>query len=143
MNGKLFRLVDRSLIKGSALFEKAGEPGHELLWRGHEIKRKRLRKADQRYDEIETKRRNRSGTVTFLSESEGLGWKEYYYQRTREREAFVKRYLDGLTAKQVAQHMSTTDRAVNLLTFNARKKLRMGLEQDGYSSEAVAAALHG
>jgi RNA polymerase sigma factor (sigma-70 family) len=51
----------------------------------------------------------------------------------REREAFVKKHLDGLTSKETAQSMNTTDRAVNLLTFNARQKLREGLEENGYT----------
>lgn len=51
----------------------------------------------------------------------------------REREAFVSKYLDALKSKEIAQLMDTTDRAVNLLTFNARHKLRQGLEEEGYT----------
>jgi len=51
----------------------------------------------------------------------------------REREAFVRKYLDGLKSKEIAPLMDTTDRAVNLLTFNARQKLRQGLEEEGYT----------
>lgn len=61
----------------------------------------------------------------------------------REREAFVRKYLDGLTSKEIAQLMGTTDRAVNLLTFNARQKLRQGLEEEGYTLEMLLAILDG
>jgi len=59
----------------------------------------------------------------------------------REREAFVSKYLDDLRSREIAQLMSTTDRAVNLLTFNARHKLRQGLEQEGYTLETILAIL--
>ena len=55
----------------------------------------------------------------------------------REREAFVRKYLDGLRSKEIARLMGTTDRAVNLLTFNARRKLREELEEEGYTLETV------
>jgi len=59
----------------------------------------------------------------------------------REREAFVRKYLDGLRSKEIAQLMGTTDRAVNLLTFNARQKLRQGLEKEGYTLASLLAIL--
>ena len=55
----------------------------------------------------------------------------------REREAFVGKYLNGLSSKETAQLMGTTGRAVDLLTFNARQKLRQGLEQEGYTLETI------
>ena len=55
----------------------------------------------------------------------------------REREAFVKKYVHGFTSKEIAQSMGTTDRAVNLLTFNARRKLRQVLEEEGYTLEML------
>lgn len=61
----------------------------------------------------------------------------------REREAFVRKYLDGLTSKEIAQLMGTTDRAVNLLTFNARQELRQGLEEEGYTLATLLAILDG
>ena len=61
----------------------------------------------------------------------------------REREAFVRKYLDGFKSKEIAQLMGTTDRAVNLLTFNARQKLRQGLEEEGYTLETLLAVLDG
>lgn len=57
----------------------------------------------------------------------------------REREAFVRKYLDNLRSKEIAQLMNTTDQAVNMLTFSARKKLREGLEDEGYT---LATLLH-
>lgn len=59
----------------------------------------------------------------------------------REREAFVKRYVDGLSSKEAAQAMKTTERAVNMLTFNARKRLREGLEAEGYTLETTRSIL--
>ena len=59
----------------------------------------------------------------------------------REREAFVRKYLDGLRSKEIARLMGITDRAVNLLTFNARRKLREGLEEVGYTLETVLGIL--
>jgi RNA polymerase sigma factor (sigma-70 family) len=59
----------------------------------------------------------------------------------REREAFEKRYLDGLSAKEVAKQMDTTGDAVNMLTFSARQKLRTGLEEIGYTLEMILAVL--
>jgi RNA polymerase sigma factor (sigma-70 family) len=56
---------------------------------------------------------------------------------SREREAFVRKYLDGLKSKEIAQLMNTTDRAVNLLTYNARQKLRQGLEEERYTLEVL------
>jgi RNA polymerase sigma factor (sigma-70 family) len=61
----------------------------------------------------------------------------------REREAFVRKYLDDLKSKEIAQLMGTTDRAVNLLTFNARQKLRQGLEEEGYTLAALLVILDG
>jgi RNA polymerase sigma factor (sigma-70 family) len=55
----------------------------------------------------------------------------------REREAFVRKYLDGLSSKKIAQLMGTTEGAVNLLTFNARQKLRQGLEEERYTLAAL------
>jgi RNA polymerase sigma factor (sigma-70 family) len=57
----------------------------------------------------------------------------------RERQAFVRKYLDNLRSKEIAQLMNTTDRAVNMLTFNARNRLREGLEDEGYT---LATLLH-
>jgi RNA polymerase sigma factor (sigma-70 family) len=51
----------------------------------------------------------------------------------RERKAFVSKYVDGLRSKEIARLMDTTDRAVNLLTFNARQKLKQGLGEGGYT----------
>ena len=60
----------------------------------------------------------------------------------REREAFVKRYLDGLTSKEIARLMNATEQAVNMLTFNARQKLKQGLgEEKGYTLETLLASL--
>jgi RNA polymerase sigma factor (sigma-70 family) len=59
----------------------------------------------------------------------------------REREAFVKKYVAGLTSKEIARSMGTTDRAVNLLTFNARCKLREALEAEGYTLEILLGIL--
>jgi RNA polymerase sigma-70 factor (ECF subfamily) len=59
----------------------------------------------------------------------------------REREAFVMKHLDRLKSKEIAQLMNTTARAVNLLTFNARQKLRQGLEEEGYTLETTLAIL--
>ena len=61
----------------------------------------------------------------------------------REREAFVSKYLDGLRSKEIAWSMDTTDRAVNLLTFNARRKLRQGLEEGGYTLATLMDILGG
>jgi len=60
----------------------------------------------------------------------------------REREALVAKYLDGLKAREIAQLMGTTDVAVNLLTFNARKKLKQGLEKEGYTLEELLDVLN-
>jgi RNA polymerase sigma factor (sigma-70 family) len=57
----------------------------------------------------------------------------------REREAFVSKYLDNLRSKEIARLMNTTDRAVNMLTFSARNRLREGLEDEGYT---LATLLH-
>jgi RNA polymerase sigma factor (sigma-70 family) len=59
----------------------------------------------------------------------------------REREAFVKKHVHGLTSKEIARSMDTTDRAVNLLTFNARRKLREALEAEGYTLEILLGIL--
>lgn len=60
----------------------------------------------------------------------------------REREAFVSKHLDGLSSREIAQMMNTTERAVNLLTFNARQKLRRGLEEKEYTLSAILAILN-
>ena len=59
----------------------------------------------------------------------------------REREAFVRKYVDGLSSKEIAGLMDTTDRAVDLLTFSARHKLRQGLEEAGYTLAIVLSIL--
>lgn len=59
----------------------------------------------------------------------------------REREAFVRKYVDGLSSKEIAGLMGATDRAVNLLTFSARHKLRRGLEEAGYTLAIVLSIL--
>jgi len=59
----------------------------------------------------------------------------------REREAFAKKYLDGSKSKEIAEAMDVTERAVNLLTFSARRKLRQGLDEEGYTLEGLLATL--
>ena len=59
----------------------------------------------------------------------------------REQEAFVRKYVDGLSSKEIAGLMDATDRAVDLLTFNARHKLRRGLEEAGYTLAIVLSIL--
>jgi RNA polymerase sigma factor (sigma-70 family) len=61
----------------------------------------------------------------------------------REHKAFVHKYVDGLPAQEIAQLMKTTDRAVNLLTYSARQKLRQGLEEGGYTLAAFLVILNG
>jgi len=61
----------------------------------------------------------------------------------REREAFLKKYRDGLKSKEIAQLMGTTERAVNLLTFSARERLRDGLEEEGYTLTTLLDILNG
>ena len=61
----------------------------------------------------------------------------------REQEAFVRKYVDGLSSKEIAGLMDATDRAVNLLTYNARQKLRRGLEEAGHTPATVLSILDG